>query len=147
MSRRVQRGFQRERFTEAVRYTVMTIGDLGRLSDVSPATIRAWLRGGYPDIERLARVAATLNLELPYLIDVPDTECLPSDLRLRKGLTQVQLAAAVGLSTTVVSGFERAETAWDEGKTAAIAAVLGVSPDILRQAWNRARNRAPGTPA
>lgn len=145
MSRRVERGFQRERFIEAVRGTIMTTGDLGRLSRVAPATIRSWLRGGYPDIERLTRVAATLDLDIAELIQVPDDECFPSDLRLRKGLTQVQLAGAVGLSTTVISGFERAETRWDDLKGAAIAEGLGVGVDELRRAWERARTRPPGT--
>lgn len=146
MSRRVERGFQRERLKEAVRGTAMTTGDLGRLSRVAPATIRTWLRGGHPDIERLARVAATLDLDIGELIQVPDDKCFPSDLRLRRGLTQVQLAGAVGLRTTVISGFERAETRWDHVKGAAMATGLGVSVDELRRAWERARSRPPGTP-
>lgn len=125
----------------------MSTGDIGRISGVSPATIRTWLRGGHPDIERLSRVAAALDLELTVLVEVPDEQCFPSDLRNRKGLTQVQLATKAGLSTTVISGFERAETGWDDAKGARIAAALDVRPEELQQAWTRARNRPPGAPA
>lgn len=148
MSRRVRRGFQRERFIEAIRAAGMTHGDLGRLAEVSVAAITSWeRRGGTPDIERLVRVAGVLGVSLEELVHLPDEKCLPSDLRLRVGLTQVQLAAAAGLSTTAVSGFERAEPGWSDRKATAIASVLGISVEDLRAAWQRSRDRPPGAPA
>ena len=108
MGRRVRRGFDRELFREAVKAAGLPPADLARLADISPATIHSWeRRGGSPDVERLARIAAVLGVDITAFVHVSDDECFPADLRVRKGLTQVQLAAAAGLSTTVVSGFER----------------------------------------
>ena len=103
-------------------------------------------RGGAPDIERLSRLCAVLGIEVTDLVHVPDDEAMPSDFRIRKGLTQVQLAAAAGMSTTVLSDFERAESRWSPTKATKIAAVLGVSIDDLERAWQRARTRPAGAP-
>lgn len=122
--------------------------DVARLADVSADTLSSWEhRGGTPDIERLARVCAVLRVEVTDVVNVPDDECMPSDLRIRCGLTQVQLGAAAGLSTTVVSGFERAQTRWSPRKAARIAPVLGVSVEQLHEAWQRSRNRPAGASA
>lgn len=147
MGRRVRRGFDRELFRDAIAASGMPRSDLARLADISPATIHSWeRRGGSPDIERLARIAAVLGVDVNAFVYVPDGECLPSDLRVRKGLTQVQLAAAAGLSTTVLSGFERAETRWSVRKAEMLAPVLGVSVEQLHDAWQRSRTRPAGTP-
>lgn len=143
----MRRGFRRDRFTEIVDASGMSRGDIARLAEMSPASIHSWIRRGVdPDIERLSRIAKVLDVPVSEFVHVPDDECLPSDLRMRAGLSQVQLAAAAGLSTTVVSGFERAETRWNARKAAAIAGVLGVSVDDMRKAWDRSRTRPPGTP-
>lgn len=150
MGRRVQRGFDREAFRAALstaKGNGVPRSDLARLAGISAATIRGWdRRGGAPDIERLSRLCAVLGVEVTDFVRVPDNETLPSDLRIRKGLTQVQLATAAGLSTTVVSGFERGESRWSPAKAATLAAVLGVSADDLAQAWQRARDRPAGAP-
>jgi transcriptional regulator with XRE-family HTH domain len=148
LSRRVRRGFRREHFIDVLDASGMSRGDIARLAEMSPATIKSWeRRGGSPDIERLSRVARLLEVDMGEFVYVPDDECFPSDLRIRVGLTQVQLATAAGLSTTVLSGFERGETRWSDRKGAALAATLGVSVDDLHAAWQRARTRPPGTPA
>lgn len=147
MGRRVRRGFDRELFREAIAASGVPRSDLARLADISAATIHSWeRRGGTPDIERLARIAAVLGTDVNAFVYVPDDECLPSDLRVRKGLTQVQLATAAGLSTTVLSGFERAETRWSVKKAEMLAPVLGVSVEQLHDAWQRSRTRPAGTP-
>ena len=110
--------------------------------------MRSWEhRGGAPDIERLSRIAKILEVDVAEFVRVPDEECMPSDLRLRRGLTQMQLGAAAGLSTTVISGFERAENRWSDSKAERLAPVLGVSVEQLRQAWQRAKDRPAGAPA
>ena len=149
MGRRVRRGFDHEAFRAALAAAGVPRSDLARLADISATTIQSWLRpgGAAPDIERLSRICTVLGVEVTALVRVPDEECLPSDLRVRKGLTQVQLAVAAGLSTTVVSGFERAETRWAPSKAAKLAPILGVSVEELEQAWRLARTRPAGAPA
>lgn len=147
MGRRVRRGFDRDLFREAIKASGVPRSDLARLADISAATIHSWeRRGGSPDIERLARIAGVLGVDVTAFVHVPDDECFPSDLRVRKGLTQVQLATAAGLSTTVVSGFERAETRWSPKKAERLVPVLGVSVEQLQEAWQRARTRPAGAP-
>lgn len=150
MGRRVHRGFDRDALRAALK-TAKANGvprsDLARLAGISAATIRSWdRRGGAPDIERLSRLCGVLGIAITDLVRVPDDEAMPSDLRIRQGLTQVQLAAAAGLSTTVVSAFERAESRWSPTKAARLATVLAVSVEDLEQAWQRARNRPAGAP-
>ncbi|WP_454793836.1 helix-turn-helix transcriptional regulator [Mycolicibacterium lutetiense] len=148
MSRAVRRGFRREHFAELLAASGMSRGDIARLAEMSPASIHSWIRRGVdPDVERLSRVAKVLEIDMTEFVHVADDECFPSDLRVRAGLTQVQLATAAGVSTTVLSGFERAETRWSERKGSAIAAALGVSLDELHKAWERSRTRPAGTPA
>lgn len=148
MSRRISRGFQRERFHEIVEASPISRSDIARLADVSAWTIRSWERRNVaPDIDRLVRVAEILNVNVATLVQVPDDKCMPSDLRIRRGLTQMQLGALAGLSTTVVSGFERAENRWSDRKAEQLAPVLGVTVEQLRQAWQRAKERPAGSPS
>lgn len=150
VGRRVKRGFDLDAFRAAVAAAEaggVSRSDLARLADISPATVHAWeRRGGAPDIERLARICGVLGIDVTVLVHVPDEECLPSDLRIRQGLTQVQLATAAGLSSTAVSSFERAETRWSAVKAAKLAPILGVTTEELHAAWQRARARPAGSP-
>lgn len=108
----------------------------------------SWERAGAaPDIARLVKVAAVLGVTIGELVEVDPSVQMPSDIRIRKGMSQVDLARAAGLSTAVTSAFERAEVAWKDKYAAPIAAVLDVPIEELRAAWERARRRLPGTPA
>lgn len=142
------RGFQLDRFTELRRAAGMTMTDLARFAEVSPSTISSWERkGGAPDITRLVRVAGVLGVELTELVDVHPDDRMVSDWRIRKGLSQIELARAAGLSTAVVAYFERAEVKWNLGHAEKIAAVLDVTVAELQAAWQRARVRPAGAPA
>ncbi|PQM45000.1 hypothetical protein C1Y40_04839 [Mycobacterium talmoniae] len=148
MSHRVVRGFQRDRLIELREQAKMTPAELARLADLSPSTVASWeRRDGAPDVARLVKVAEVLEVDFSELVDVPREEQMPSDLRIRKGLSQVELARQIGLSTTVIGTFERAEKRWNVVQASKIAAVLGVDIDDLHEAWLRARRRPPGTPA
>ncbi|QFS94655.1 transcriptional repressor DicA (plasmid) [Mycobacterium sp. THAF192] len=60
------RGFQRERFTQLRVEAGMTMSDRARLAEVAPSTIASWeRRGGAPDVRRLAKVAAVLQVSAP----------------------------------------------------------------------------------
>ncbi|RWA17038.1 hypothetical protein MBRU_18880 [Mycolicibacterium brumae DSM 44177] len=142
----MSRGFQRERLSALLAESGMARSDVARLAGVAASTLNSWeRRGGEPDIERLARVVRLLDVEIAEVVVVPDDECMPSDLRVRRGMTQMQLGQAAGLSTTVVSGFERGETRWSPRKAEKLAPVLGVSVGELEAAWLRAKNRPAGT--
>ncbi len=148
MSHRVVRGFQLDKFRELREAAGMTIGDLARRAELHPSTISAWERSaGAPDITRLARVAKILGVDYSELVHVDPAERMVSDWRIRKGLSQIELARATGLSTTVVAYFERAEVNWNPVTAEKIAAALDMSVAELAEAWQRARARPPGHPA
>lgn len=126
----------------------MTIPDLARLAEMAPSTISGWERNsGAPDITRLVRVARILGVDHSDLVHVDPAERMVSDWRMRKGLSQIDLARAAGLSTAVVAYFERAEVKWNPAHAEKIAAALDMSVEELADAWQRARVRPPGHPA
>ena len=92
VSQRINRGFNRDRFSTYITDSEVSRSDLARLADVSIAAIRAWEGGKRePDVERLARVCAVLRVEVTDVVNVPDDECMPSDLRIRCGRTASEL--------------------------------------------------------
>lgn len=142
------RGFQLDRFRELRQAAGMTMTDLARLAEVAPSTVSSWERNtGAPDITRLVRVAGVLGVDFTDLVHVDIDQRMPSDWRIRKGLSQIELAREAGLSTAVVAYFERAEVKWNPAHAAKIAATLDMSVTELEAAWQRARVRPPGSPA
>jgi transcriptional regulator with XRE-family HTH domain len=77
-------------------------------------------------------------------IDV--AERYPGDWRVMQGLTQLQLAAAAGLSTAMVQRIERGEYPLSDANATTLAGLLGITAQAYRQAYQRARQRPAGTP-
>lgn len=148
MSRRVLRGFNRAKLLQARDHAGLSRQDLARLARTGRATIDNWENGRTtPQIDVLVRVAAVLKLSIAELIDIPPDQRYPGDLRILRGLTQPQLAAATGLSTTTVGAIERGEVALTKHNAEGIAEALHITESTYCQAYERARTRPPGTPA
>ncbi|KZM71610.1 hypothetical protein AWN90_02480 [Nocardia terpenica] len=126
----------------------MTVGDLARMSGVGPSAIYNW-ESGYrtPQPDSIARVASALGLTIEEFVRIPLGERTLVDLRVMAGLTQPQLAMRIGLSTQMLGMIERAERALDDERATALAHELGVSLEVVRAGYERARIRPPGTPA
>ncbi|MGL6235117.1 MAG: helix-turn-helix domain-containing protein [Segniliparus sp.] len=151
MSRRVLRGFDRHEFKRirlAWHGTGITPQDLGRLARVGVSTIWKWEQGQRsPNIDKLAPVLDVLEVQPDAVIRIPADELFLSDLRNLSRLTQPQLAKAAGMSTTVLSMLEHGTTPMTDAKAQALAPILGVPVEVIYAAWERARDRPPGTPA
>ena len=148
MSHRVVRGFEVARLRRLRLRAGLSMAEVGRLAEVAPATIAGWERNnGSPDITRLMKVARLFDVDIGYLVRVPVRRRMPSDWRVLTGMTQIELAKKVGLSTASVASFERAEQQWNTANAKKIARALGMPVDELHRAWNRARKRPPGSPA
>lgn len=112
------------------------------------STIWAWENGTRaPNIDTLARAAAVLGVPLSRIVRIPPRKRTLADLRNLAGFTQPQLAKAVGMTTTALSKLERAETHLTAARAQALAPLLAVSTEEVHAAWQRARDRPPGTPA
>ncbi len=149
MTRRPLRGgFDRERLIDLRTEKGYTRGDLARFAEVSVAAVRAWESGqATPQVDRLARVAAALDVSMSELVRIPPHDRYLGDLRVQAGLTQPQLALQAGISTASLSSLELGgETSLRETVAERLARALGVDTAEVRAAYERARTRPPGTP-
>jgi len=141
------RGFSAEAFANARRRRGLGVGDLARLADVGTSTIHAWEAGRFtPQIDLLARIMQILDTPISEVVTVAADERFPGDWRVIRGLTQPQLAAAARISTSTLRAIERAELKLTDANAATLAKLLGINVDDYRAAYQRARERPPGTP-
>ena len=147
MTRRVLRGFNAGTFSETRRRNGISVNDLARVADVSPATIFNWEAGkATPQIDLLARVMRILDTAIEHVVTIPPDERYPGDWRVLKGLTQPELAAAAKIPTTTLRDIERADRPLNEVNAAKLAKHLDISVEEYRAAYQRARQRPPGAP-
>ncbi len=147
MSRRVLRGFDRVAFSQAVDGSGLSVSDIARGADVGTATIHAWKRGSAtPQVDLLARVMGLLALPIELVVPIPPDARFPGDWRVIRGMTQPALAAAAGIATTTLRGIERADIALTDANADKLATLLDLEASAYRDAYTRARKRAPGTP-
>lgn len=146
MTRRVLRGFDAQAFAEARRRRGISVSDLSRLANVSQATVFNWEAGkSTPQVDLLARVMGILESPIERVVSIPADGRYPGDWRVIKGLTQPELAAAVKIPTTTLRGIERADAALTDGNAEKLSNYLGISLEEYRAAYQRARQRPPGT--
>jgi transcriptional regulator with XRE-family HTH domain len=147
MTRRVMRGFDAQAFAQARHRRGISVSDLARLADVSPATIFNWEGGkGTPQVDLLARAMRILNAPIEQVVPIPADERYPGDWRVIRGMTQPELAVAAGIGTSTLKGIERADAGLTDANAVNLAMHLGISVDEYRAAYQRARRRPPGAP-
>ncbi|MFI7166914.1 helix-turn-helix transcriptional regulator [Rhodococcus erythropolis] len=123
----------------------MTRGDLARAAGLSVTAIADWeSRRRTPQVDSLAQVAAALKCEIGVFVEMRPGDRSLADLRILAGLTQPQLGKLVGISTTVISSLERAESGLSNDRAAALAKALNVDVETIKAGYAKARNRAPG---
>lgn len=147
MTRRVLRGFSPTQFADTRRRRGLSIDDLARLTGRGTSTIYAWEAGTRtPQVDVLAHVMDVLETPIEQVIALEPDQRYPGDWRVIRGLTQPQLAAAAGTTTTTLRKIERAAVALTDANAAALARVLAITANEYREAYQRARRRPPGTP-
>ena len=148
MSRTVPRGFDPQALKTAREARGLTHSELGRLAGVSQPAVWTWENGTRaPNVDKLARVAKVLRVHMSQLVTITPGQETLTDLRILAGLTQPQLAQAVGISTASLSKIERGETQLTEERATRLASRLDVTVTELHAAWQRAHDRPPGAPA
>ena len=148
VSRRVMRGFSPDRLSQIRRERNFSLSDLARLANIGRSTLHHWETGhATPQIDLLARAAETLGVSIGDLVQVPEEERFPGDLRILSGLTQPQLGRDAEIPTATVGAIERGEAPLSEHHAQRLAAALRVPVAVYRAAHDRARNRPPGMPA
>lgn len=149
MSRSVLRGFSPEAFRAARERAGMSRSDLIRLADIRTVeTIRRWETGAVsPQIDILARALAVLGAAAEDVIFTAPGVRFLSDWRHLRLMTQPQLAARAGLTTALVQQLEAGTGTLNPERADALAKALGVTSREVGAAYNRARNRPPGTRA
>lgn len=147
VSRRVLRGFTPARFT-AVRKPQMTVSDLARITGVAGTTIYGWESGhASPQVDKLAAAMKVLGHPIEEVVLIPPGQRFPSDWRVLAGFTQPQLAAAASMPTTTLQKIERGESLVSDERASILGKILDITGDEYRAAWQRVRERPPGTPA
>lgn len=148
VSRRVLRGFEPTRLVELRTAHGLSRPDLGRIADVSLQTIHKWESGGQsPQIDVLMRVVQALGATVSDLVDIKPEDRYPGDWRVLQGLTQPELGAKAGISTSMVGAIERGDSRLTDNFAQKLAAALDIPVSELRASYERVRNRPPGTPA
>lgn len=148
MSRRVLRGFSAHEFAAIRGRAGMSVSDLSRMADVAVSTIHHWEAGTRsPQVDILAAVMKVLDAPIEAVVLIPPDGRYPGDWRVMKGLTQPQLARAAQLPTVTIQRIERADYPLSDKNAEAIAAVLAITTEQYRDAYQRARQRPPGAPA
>lgn len=142
MSRRVLRGFSAASFEQARRANRLSRGELARLADISPGAVTAWeTERATPQADTLARVTTILGIGIDEVVHIEPEQRSLGDLRIYAGLTQSQLAAHIGMSTTSVAALERGESRLKPDVARAIAKALRRPHTDVTAAYDRARNR------
>lgn len=148
MTRRVLRGFNAQAFADARRRRDISVADLSRMSDVGQSTIHAWEKGTFtPQVDLLARVMGILKTPIEQVVDIAADERYPGDWRVVRGMMQPELAAAAGIATTTLRGIERADVSLTDANAEKLAGLLDITVDEYRAAYQRCRQRPPGTSA
>ncbi len=116
----------------------LSLEDLGDLAGISPQAISTWETGRIrPSPGMLAAVAAALRVSVADLAPIPEGDLRLSDLRFQAGLTQADVAAALGVGSSRISDIDRGRRPVDDDTVAALAALYKVSPELLQVVWQR----------
>ena len=146
--RRVLRGWNHEAFLHARCRSGLSREDAARRAGVGVATLQHWETGRhFPQIDILRKVLSVIDADIEDIIDVPPGERFPSDLRVFKQMTQPELALHAKITTSSLREIERAARTLTPQNAVKISRVLGVSVDEYTAAFQRCRNRPPGTPS
>lgn len=136
MPRSVVRGFSGARLRSRRRDRGLTTDDLGDLAGVSAQVVSAWETGRYlPTPHLLGRVAAALHITIEDLVVLPQDKALLSDLRGQAGLTQSEVAKAVGVSPSTMARIEKGRRPLDGDVVGILSRLYDLPVDRVRRAW------------
>ena len=146
MSRRILRGFAPAALKKARKKKKLSIGELGRLAEVSPGAVLTWETGkSTPQADSLKRAVTVLGIAMEDVVKIKPDQRYLGDLRIFAGLTQPQLAAKIGISTTALATVERGHSRLKEDVAQRMAEEFGLPVQDVKDAYERTRTRPPHT--
>ncbi|MFD4268140.1 helix-turn-helix transcriptional regulator [Rhodococcus sp. NPDC058481] len=146
MSRRILRGFNPAALEQARKERRLSRAELGRLAEVSTTAVLYWETGrSVPQVDTLTRVVRVLEIPVEQVVNIEPNERYLGDLRVVAGLTQPQLAASIGISTTSLATLERGQSRLKETVATRLAKALDTSVQDVTDAYERTRTRPPHT--
>ena len=138
MARRGVQDFSPARLRTARGRANLTLEVLADMSGVSVATLSALERNvSQPGVVTIAAIAKALDIHISQLVPVPEARRTLDHLRVYVGLRQDDVAAALGVSTTVVAQMERGRKPVTAERAQQLATLYEVSVDAVTAAWGR----------
>lgn len=139
MSRSGVRHFSGARLRRLRERRGWSVDDLAGKADVSRQAISSWETAkALPTPALLKKIAAALQVSIEDLVPIPSGDVQLSDLRVRKGLTQTQVAKALGVSATLIVDIERGRKPVNDERLKFLAELYSVSSDDVKAAWGQA---------
>lgn len=119
-----------------------TQGRLAVAVGVSLPAVASWERGtSTPEAPRLPAIAEALNIEPGSLLTLSPVEWTLAELRVLVGLQQASAAAQSGIAAPNLSKLEMGYQELRPVDVDALSRVYGVTPERLKEAWQRGRDR------
>jgi transcriptional regulator with XRE-family HTH domain len=132
-------GFRRDRLRAARRAAGFTQLRLAEQLGLSRSQISDWERGAVaPRGKTLLSAAHLLGVEVAELVDTSPTPTL-RQLRQLAGLSQRDVAAAIGVSQPAYAALERGAVTLRPQTAETLARTLGTDVPRVRDAWERSR--------
>lgn len=138
MPRNGVRGFSGAALRRGRSDAALRTDELAALVGVSRQTVTAWENGtARPSPAALRTLASTLRITTGDLVPIRESDLRISDLRALAGLTQEQVGAHVGLSTTAVGDLERGFRVVDDHLVELFSGLYDVRADRVRAVWQQ----------
>lgn len=147
VSRRVLRGFTPARFT-AVRKPQMTVSDLARITGVAGTTIYGWESGhASPQVDKLAAAMKVLGHPIEEVVLIPLGSAFPAIGECWPDSRNPNWLQPPACPQPLCKKIERGESLVSDERASILGKILDITGDEYRAAWQRVRERPPGTPA
>ncbi len=112
--------------------------ELARLIGVTRQAVTSWENGrSRPSPVTLLALSKALRMSTADLAPIREIDLRISDLRSQAGLTQADVAGALGVSTTVVGDLERGFRPVDTGQADVLAELYQVAPARVHTIWQQ----------
>jgi len=112
--------------------------ELARLIGVTRQAVTSWENGrSRPSPVTLLALSKALRVPTADLAPIREIDLRISDLRSQAGLTQADVAGALGVSTTVVGDLERGFRPVDTGQADVLAELYQVAPARVHTIWQQ----------
>jgi len=135
------RGFSRTAARAARERAGFTQAELAAVLDVTDGIVSAWESGTRaPTPRNLAGLARELDMPVIEFINVREDQLRLPDLRALSGLSGVEAARAIGMSSSTLYNIERGDQRPQARALTQLATLYSVTETTIEEAWERGRD-------